>query len=503
MKIAFAFIALWLTASAGQSVDSIQELIQAGKLTQAFQQVSEALVKRPNDAGLLNLRGVIHAQRSEISEARQDFERAVTLAPGLTPAWQNLARCCQLSGLPCAASAWSRVLASKPNDPEALYSLAAIYERQGKYADSLRKLTKLPGDEAKRSPVLLLRCADLAAVSRTAEAVETARHLSGAIDFSFTDLEAFLPLLEKHSAVLAALIESLDSRGAAPPASLRQLVLAYEQTNRWSDARKTLERLAAAEPADPQHLFELARVAYRMRDFVGALGYLGHARDLTPSDPRVHFLFAMILVELKLPLDARKSLEKALELDPHNPDYNYAMGSIVLNARDAASAVPYFRAYAESRPADARGHFALGVADYVAGDYGNCRTEMLSVSEDAKTRVGAAYFLGRIARIDENFDEAVTLLNRAIKFSPSFAEAYTELARVRLRQDRQNDAKSAVERALSISPDSFQANSVLLALYQRTHDPRATEQSARIQKLDEMRDKERELMLRSIEVKPF
>jgi tetratricopeptide (TPR) repeat protein len=281
------------------------------------------------------------------------------------------------------------------------------------------------------------------------------------------------------------------------------LVIAYEHVNRLSDARRTLERLAAAEPANTQHLFELARVAYLMHDYEGALGYLGHARDLTPTDARVHFLFGMILVELKLPLDARKSLGTALLLDPHNPEYNYAMGSIILNARDAASAIPYFRAYVDARPADPKGHFALGVADYVGGDYDNCRTEMQSVSNDPKTQVGAAYFLGRVSRLNDNLDEAAAFLDRAIKLSPSFAEAYTELARVRLRQDRPDDARTAIERALAISPDSFQANSVLLALYQRNHDPRAEEQSARIRKLDEERGKTMELMLRSIEVKPY
>ncbi len=491
-------MALWLAVLAGQSVDSIQDLIQAGNLPEAFRQVSNALAQHPNDAGLLNLRGVIYAQRSEMLEAHQDFERAVKLAPSLTPAWQNLGRACQFTGSPCAVSAWQHVLTVKPGDPEAKFSLASIFQQQGKYADSLRELGKLDG-----GAVLLLRCADLAGLHREAEAIETAGRLKSAADVSDSDLDAFLPKFEPLPAVLAAIIEALDARSAASPGSLRRLVIAYEQVNRLSDARRTLERLAAAEPANTQHLFELARVAYLMHDYEGALGYLGHARDLTPTDARVHFLFGMILVELKLPLDARKSLDKAVELDPHNPEYNYAMGSIILNARDAASAIPYFRAYVDARPEDPKGHFALGVADYVGGDYDNCRTEMQSVSNDPKTQVGAAYFLGRVSRLNDNLDEAAAFLDRAIKLSPSFAEAYTELARVRLRQDRPDDARTAIERALAISPDSFQANSVLLALYQRNHDPRAEEQSARIRKLDEERGKTMELMLRSIEVKPY
>ena len=71
----------------------------------------------------------------------------------------------------------------------------------------------------------------------------------------------------------------------------------------------------------------------------------------------------------------------------------------------------------------------------------------------------------------------------------------------------EEDAKAAVGRALALDPDSFQANSTLLSLYGRTRDPRLREQSARLKKLDEERNKKQDelqrLMLRGIEVKPY
>jgi tetratricopeptide (TPR) repeat protein len=510
-------VAIWAAPLRGQHsapeqiVISIQESIQAGKHAEALRQVSGALASYPNDAGLLNLRGVIHAQQNELAAARKDFERAVTLSPGLTPAWQNLARSCQLAmerdaaESRCAANAWQRVLKMRPGDPEALFSLAALYQQQGKYADSLREIERLPADEGAYGPALALKCADLAGLDRLQEAGKTAQRLMSASDLAEADVKSILPALATPSRapLVVTLVEALDARGAASPDSLRPLVIAYEQVNRLSDARKTLERLAVADPQNPQHLFELARVAYLAHDFEGALGYLGHARDLVPSDPRVHFLFGMVLEELELPLEARKSVEKAVALDPHNPDYNYALGSIILMTREAASAVTYFRNYLEARPRDPRGHFALGVAYFAAGDYDNCRTEMLGISTDPKTEGGAAYFLGRIAQIEGNLDEAATFLDQSIRLLPSFAEAYAELARLRLRQGRLEDAKAAIGRALSLDPESFQANSTLLAMYQRTHDSRAEEQRVRLRKLDEARSKRQELMFRSIEVKPY
>jgi tetratricopeptide (TPR) repeat protein len=494
-----------------RTTESIQAAIQNGDQKDASRQLDEALARYPREAGFFNLRGVLHAQRSELADARADFQRAVNLAPGLTPAWQNLARACQLttdrdsSATSCAVRAWQNVLRLRPADPEAHTSLATLYEWQGKFTESLREIEKLPLGEASRSTLLALRCADLAGLHQTQEAEELAQRVARTPGFSEADVTAIFPVLEsnKSAAVVATLVEALDAQKGASAASLRQLAIAYEQLNRLPDARKTLERVAALEPTNPQHLYELSRIAYLSHDLEGCLGYLAHIRDLTPNDPRVHFLFGLVTDKLDLPMEARKSLEKALSLDPQNPDYNYATGGVLLGSGNSGGAVPYFVKYVAARPQDPRGHFALGVAYFASGDYDSCRTEMLGLSKDPKAEGGATYFLGRVARLNGNYDEAVAYIERSLKLLPSFAESYTELGRIRMRQDQIEPARTAIEHALALDPDSFQANTALLALYQRTHDSRSQEQAVRLRNLDDRRSKRLELMLRSIEVKPY
>ncbi len=498
-------------AAPDQTITAIQETIESRKYIEALGQVSAALAAYPQDGGLYNLRGVIHAEQNDMIAAREDFQRAVTLSPELIPAWQNLARACQFdlgkarADSHCAADAWRRVLKVRPDDPEARFSLAAIYEQQGQYAGSLRELENLPPAEISRSTALAVRCADLAGLDRLKEAGEMAKRLAESPEFSEADVRSILPQLETpaRAPILVTLVEALDARGTVSPGLLRSLVIAYEQLNRLPEARKILERLAATDPQNPLHLFELARVAYKQHDLEGSLGYLGHARDLVPSDPQVHFLFGMILEEMQLPLEARKSVEKAVALDPKNPDYNYGLGSIILITREAGEAVACFRNYVAARPGDPRGHFALGVAYFATGDYANCRKEMQFVSKDPATEAGASYFLGRVARMEENLSEAAAFFDRSIRLLPSFPDSYAELARVRLRQGRLEDARSAIDHALSLDPDNFQANSMLLALYEKTHDARAEQQRAKLQTLDELRSKRQELMLRSIEVRPY
>jgi tetratricopeptide (TPR) repeat protein len=302
--------------------------------------------------------------------------------------------------------------------------------------------------------------------------------------------------------VVAALAEGLDARHAASSGSLRQLAVAYEQLQRPADARKTLERVAVMEPGNTAHLLELARLADASKDYEGALGYLAHARDLAPDNGQIHFLFAMVAEKMNLPLEARKSLERALALDAGNPNYNYAMGSLILNTRDAATASSYFQKFAKAKPADPRGHYALGIAYFASGDYAKARGELRMVERNPKTAAEAEYFLGRMARLDGETDDAARHLRKSIELLPSFSESHTELARVLMLEGNLEEAHRELERALQLDPTSFQGNAQLLVLYGRMHDPRAEKQQELMKTLDQERSKRSELMLRTIEVRP-
>lgn len=493
-----------------QALLSIQEAIQAGDLNEAARLIDSSLQQHPGEGGLLNLRGIVHARKNEVSEARKDFAEAVRLAPGLIPAWQNLARACQLevehdpSAVSCAIDSWQRVSRVKPGDVEAHRSLALLHERRGKFAESLRELGKLPAEEASRSENLALRCIDLANLGQMAEAKNAASRLAARPDFSESDLDHLQSAWDspKSAAVVIVLLEALDARHAASLQILRRLAIAYEQLQRPSDARKTLERVAVLDPNNTAHLLELARLADASKDYEGALGYLAHARDLAPDNAQIHFLFAMVAVEMNLPIEARRSLDRALALDPENPGYNYAMGSVILSSRDGATAAGYLQKFVNAKPADPRGRYALGIAYFASGDYAKAKQEMQQVANDPKVGAGAEYFLGRMARLEGDLGDAARHLHKSIELMPSFSESHTEMARICMLERNIEGARAELDRALQLDPRSFQGNNELLVLYRRTHDPRAEKQAELLKKLDEDRSKRAELMLRTIEVRP-
>ena len=489
---------------------AIQDRIASGDLGGAEISLFKALKLHPADGGIYNLLGVVHAQQQNYSAAESDFENAIRYSPQLTGAYLNLGRIYEMKAGTAGNAAraerlYRDLLKKQPGTTAARLQLAMVLEWRGAFGESLTELAKLPAVEREKSRALALECADSAGSGREADASRAAEKLARAPDLTDQDVRNILPALEngKHDALVVKLVAGLRDRGLASPESLERLAQAYARLNQLPEARKAFEAAQRREPAKLDILLELARIAYKQRDLEGALGYLAHARDLAPGEARVHFLFGIVAAEMDLPLEAKKSLQKALDLDGGNANYNYAMGSVELQGKDVSLAIPYFKKYLKLRPGDPRGKFALGVAEFGSGDYEGAKRDFTEAAARKETVAGAEYFLGRIAKVDADWKSAAEHEERSIAADPVYADSHAELALARMRLGDVGGARKELDRALAIDLDSYAANQNLLALYERTKDPRSAKQRQRVSELEAKRSRKQELMLRRIEVIPY
>ena len=315
---------------------------------------------------------------------------------------------------------------------------------------------------------------------------------------------ALLPAFEhlRDASLLEGLIEALDTRKLATPDLLQRLGGIYARDGRFADARPTLERAAAAGPTVPL-LTDLARVAYRLRDAKGALGYLAHARSLEPQNAGVHFLFGMVCVELNLGREAYDSLKKAVELDPENALVNYAMGAVATHRHEPSESIPYFEKYVRLKPDDPRGRFALGAARFYSGQLDAARDDLAIAVRSRETATGAHYFLGRIARQTNDLETARREIDQALKANPKYADAWAELGLIEMRSGRYAESETCLSKALELDAEHYEATLHLAALYGRTRDPRRPAQEARLAALIEQREARTQEFLRIIEVVPY
>lgn len=489
----------------------IQGLIARGDLVSADAELSKALQADPQNGGLYNLLGIVEIQRGKPAEAEAAFSKAVAFDPDLLGAWLNLGRLYQSrvgadpSQLQKAVSAYRRALKLEPRSDEAHYQLGMLHEWTGSFEESLANLDALSQPEQAKAGVLALRCADLAALGRTAEAQRAAGALIDSADFSPDAVRAALPVLQakKQDKLTCTLIEALARRQMASTDMFSDLAGAYERLGQLAQARETFDRVARAEPTQSKPLLDLARVAYKQHDRQGALGYLAHARDLDPENATIHFVFAIISLELKLPLEADSSMKKALALAPDRPDFNYAMGIVSLYGHDTSVAIPYFQKFIKLSNGDPRGRYGLGIAYFYTGAYEKAKQEMLQVTGSKAAGSGAYYFLGRIAKLNANLEEAEVEFRKSLARDSSYSDAHAELAGVLMSLHRYPEAKHELDQALQLDRENFVANTNLLIYYRRMKDARASEQSQKLQALEKKRDRLQELLYRRIEVRPY
>jgi tetratricopeptide (TPR) repeat protein len=497
--------------SRDEKILQIQKLMNNRDLEQASRLLDQATKQFPADAGFENLRGIVAAQRSNVVEAKRNFNKAIQHAPRFTAAYLNLARLYQetsasdLQARPKAFELYQRVLRYDPKNVEANYQSAVLLLEAGKYQRSLELLSHLPESIQRGAQQLSIACADYVGLGDKNRADNATSRLLTNTDFSELDAEQMLPALlaGKRDDLIISLYEGLQKRTALLPQGLSALGLAYDRMGRLPEARATLERFVSGGNLSVSSLLALAHVAYEQQDYQGSLGYLAHARDLAPTDASVHYFFGLVCLDLNLIAEARNSFEKAVSLRPENPSYNYAMGATSAYRHDPAEAVPYFEKYIKLKPEDPRGKLALGVALFRAKDYAGATPWLTQAAKIPQTATAAHYYLGSIDVQQRRLDEARDELELALQGKPDDADALAELGQCYLVQKDYARAEQQIQQALKIDPDHISANFYLLNLYIRTGDPRREAQAKRFDELQKLRDQKVQEFLRMVEVDPF
>jgi tetratricopeptide (TPR) repeat protein len=492
-------------------LERARQLLEGSDTAAARRELTDALRLYPASPAVYNFLGVLEAGEGNYDEAERRFREAVARAPQYTDAHLNLGRLHQEHGGedPQAAAkalvAYQAVLRYEPDHAEARFQTAALLQAMGEFERSLAELDRLSPADRARPAALAVRLADHAGKDDRAAADAAADELLAQGAFDELDVRAILPVLAAHGRedLEGRLLQDLRKRGRASADDLQRLGLLQEKEGQLAAARAALEEAVPSGPESVPLLLDLARVAHKAGDREGALGYLGHARALDPGNARVHFLFGMICVELDRGAEAYNSLKEAVRLDPQNAAVNYAMGAVALHRKDPGEAIPYFRKYAQLLPDEPRGPFTVGVAAFLAKDYDTARAELVPAAARAETAAGANYYLARMARVENDLDEALRFALRAVEANPSYADPYAELGLIYERLGQPERAGQALRRCLDIDPDHYLGNMNLALLYARTKDPRQAAQQRRFEELKKRREEKGIEFLRPIEVRPY
>lgn len=97
----------------GTYTEGAEVLLLEGRIAEAIEWLDRGLARMPNDAVLLNDRGMCHLLASDLPAATRDFKAALTIDPGDADYVSNVALASALAGDEATASElWSRVLSA-------------------------------------------------------------------------------------------------------------------------------------------------------------------------------------------------------------------------------------------------------------------------------------------------------------------------------------------------------------------------------------------------------
>lgn len=206
-------------------------------------------------------------------------------------------------------------------------------------------------------------------------------------------------------------------------------------------------------------LRNLGEVYYKQGDYTSALRELLKAEALYPDD-------AFLQNDLGLTYKAKKKLDlaaqhfqKALDIKPDYAPAKNNLGTVYLDKKEWDTAIKYFKEVSENMlyatPQLAMSN--LGWAYYNKKEYTLAETYYLKALDLEPEFINAQRGLGLTYIAMGRIDEAVEILERAVKNYPKVALLYDDLARVYVISHDYEKALDAYHKVIELAPDTAMA----------------------------------------------
>ncbi len=259
-------------------------------------------------------------------------------------------------------------------------------------------------------------------------------------------------------ALAASVLRFTSSPGfdAKKASDVNDLGFIYLHFGNYEDAAEQFERAAALAPGYPDPLVNLAVVAYRTGDPAGARKRLLEAARLKGREGEIQYNLGLLDHEEKRAEQAKQRLEKASRILPGDPEVWTGLGCVRYALQDIEGAYQAFRKARETGADFHEAHFNLALAALRTGR----KDEALEASREAVrllpddpqvlNLLGIAFLEGK------QYSKASLAFAEAIRQYPGNAFYYNHLGRAQLGEGRENDAERSFLKALDLSPRARQ-----------------------------------------------
>ena len=329
------------------------------------------------------------------------------------------------------------LLAQSSQDPatfDRTFSRALEMQKAGDYVGAIETYKAALTIDPKRVDALSNLGAAYVHLGQFEEAIAQYR-TALAIDSGNATVRMNLALAYYKSARPNEAVEPLKAVvAAAPETKNAYLILAdcYLQTGRPQEAVALLKPRNAMFDGDLGFAYVLGTALLQTNDERQGQVYIDQIFNAGDS-AEAHLLMGVAYLNRFDYASAKSQLERALQLNPRLPTANSAHGRALLGLGDPAAAERAFRQ-----------ELSININDFEAN-----------------------LMLGSMRRTDQDFDDALTYLNRAMAIHPGDLSARKLVASLKLQTGAVEEAAKMLEAIVKDSPDSVDAHEQLATAYNR------------------------------------
>jgi tetratricopeptide (TPR) repeat protein len=218
---------------------------------------------------------------------------------------------------------------------------------------------------------------------------------------------------------------------------------------------ETLEKIAAAEPADFEIQQLLGKVYYELGNDKKAIEAYGNALRLDPNYPYLFYRYGLLLRKDGRDAEAKDAFEKALALDPDFHESAVELSDILIESKRYARAESLLTGVLAAQPSNGEALISLAMLYFNQGSYDNGIRVLEERKRSAPLSREASILLGRMYYEAKEYTEALAIFKELNDQGGARPDLSRILGEISQRAGNEQEALGYFREAIRLDPNDY------------------------------------------------
>ncbi|MBV1787741.1 tetratricopeptide repeat protein [Marinobacterium sp. D7] len=252
------------------------------------------------------------------------------------------------------------------------------------------------------------------------------------------------------------IIQGIMAQTGEDSALLHNLGLTLFYQRKFDEAQAAFQKAREMGIHTPNNLAYMVYALHKKNDTAQALELAQTWLQESPGEKTEGYISMLEMDHGDM--DAAKiRAQHLLQQHPENPDANVVMGTWHMEQQQVSQAVTHFQQVVQSEPNNPRGWQGLGLAYMHQQDFPKA-IEALNKANDAMAGYPTNHLIIGWAKLaNQDAVGAEQAFRKAIEIDHNFGEAHGGLASALVFQNRLDEARGEIKKAMGLSPKGFGA----------------------------------------------